>query len=80
MENNTPQNKVKEEWIKRRRANAMAQMNLNNAMLMKKRMADNPALFELIDSVARNGGMPALLQLQAMTAQYIQMSQYNGGQ
>lgn len=71
--------KAQEAWMKKRRAAAMANMNLNNAMLMKKRMADDPALFEIIDSVARNGGMNQLLKLQSMLANYISMANYGGG-
>ena len=83
MENNnqalTPE-QVKQNYYKKQRASAMANMNRNNARRIQASQQADPELFNFVESLAAQGGLPRLKQLHVMLSDFIVMAEYNGGQ
>lgn len=70
---------IQENWSKKRRSAAMANMNRNNARRIQASQQQNPELFNFIEALGNKGGLPLLKQLHVMLSDYIVMSEYNGG-
>ena len=81
MENQTPltPEQVKENYYKRIQQARTSNQLINEERAIKAQKEQDPALFNLIETIGNKGGMPMLKQLHVMLTRYIQLSEFNGG-